>query len=100
MDRQHGRIPCIRGRRVLVVLYPAVIRLATYTTSEAHIRSAPSPGGQRGGIMQDMGTGSEFYEDDEPVAKIVEAFERGEKGLTAPPPSWGHTEYLLLGGLG
>jgi hypothetical protein len=50
--------------------------------------------------MQDMGTGSEFYEDDEPVAKIAEAFERGEKGLTAPPPSWGHTEYLLLGGLG
>jgi hypothetical protein len=30
----------------------------------------------------------DFYEDDEPVEKIREAFDRGEKGLTGPPPSW------------
>lgn len=26
-----------------------------------------------------------FYEDDEPTEKVVEDFERGEKGVTAPP---------------
>lgn len=27
----------------------------------------------------------EFFEEDEPIEKIVSAFEDGEKGLTAPP---------------
>lgn len=27
----------------------------------------------------------DFYEDDEPVEKIVEAFERGRKFVTGPP---------------
>ncbi len=27
----------------------------------------------------------DFYEDDEPLEKIVAAFERGERGVTAPP---------------
>ncbi|MCA1708412.1 MAG: hypothetical protein LC808_36095 [Actinobacteria bacterium] len=31
-----------------------------------------------------MSEGSDFYEDDEPVEKIRAAFERGEKGFTAP----------------
>jgi hypothetical protein len=29
-----------------------------------------------------------FYEDDEPAAEVVAAFERGEKGVTRPPLGW------------
>jgi hypothetical protein len=36
---------------------------------------------------------NDFYEDDEPIEKITAAFERGVKGVTAPP-SRGRTEYL------
>jgi hypothetical protein len=36
----------------------------------------------------------DFYEDDEPLEKIVSAFERGEHGVTAPPVS------VDTGGLG
>jgi hypothetical protein len=49
--------------------------------------------------MRYMGDTSDFYEDDEPVEKIVGIFEEGEKGVTAPPCP-GRTEYLHLGGLG
>ena len=38
----------------------------------------------------------EFYEDDEPVAKIIDAFERGTKGLTGPTNGW--TEHVDLPG--
>ena len=47
--------------------------------------------------MTDMTSDSEFYEEDEPVEKVVAAFERGEKGVTARP--LGRTEYLLIGKL-
>jgi hypothetical protein len=40
----------------------------------------------------------DFYEDDEPLEEIVAAFERGEKGLTAPPPR-GFNETLTVPGL-
>ena len=47
----------------------------------------------------------DFYEDDEPVEKVWEAFDRGEKGLTAPPPNawtWnvltGHLEPMRSNG--
>jgi hypothetical protein len=42
---------------------------------------------------------NDFYEDDEPVEKIVEVFERGEKFLTTPP-SLGRTQHLVIPGLG
>lgn len=29
----------------------------------------------------------DFYEEDEPVADVVRAFEEGERGVTAPPES-------------
>jgi hypothetical protein len=41
--------------------------------------------------MADVGSasgfdeGEDFYEDDEPLEKIVAAFEHGEHGVTAPP---------------
>lgn len=38
-----------------------------------------------------------FYEDDEPVEKIIGAFDRGTKALTEAPPR-GQTEYLVLCG--
>jgi hypothetical protein len=47
--------------------------------------------------MTDMTSGSDFYEEDEPVEKIIAAFERGEKGVTARPR--GRTVYLLIGKL-
>jgi hypothetical protein len=36
---------------------------------------------------------NDFYKSDEPVDKIVQAFERGEKGLTGRP-TWSVTTYL------
>jgi hypothetical protein len=35
--------------------------------------------------MTETGSGSGFYEEDEPVEKIVASFEAGAKGVTAPP---------------
>lgn len=35
--------------------------------------------------MTETGSGSGFYEEDEPVEKIVAIFEAGAKGVTAPP---------------
>ena len=35
--------------------------------------------------MTETGSGSGFYEEDEPVEKIIQTFEAGTKGLTAPP---------------
>jgi hypothetical protein len=49
--------------------------------------------------MRDMGSGNEFYEDDEPVNNIVQAFDEGEKEITASPER-GQTTYLDLGGVG
>lgn len=48
--------------------------------------------------MISMATKPEFFEEDEPVEKIVLAFEAGEKGLTTRPaePPRGWTEYLRL----
>jgi hypothetical protein len=40
----------------------------------------------------------DFYEDDEPVEKIMAAFERGEKGVTASP-SRGINETVMVPGL-
>jgi hypothetical protein len=40
----------------------------------------------------------DFYEDDEPVEEIMAAFERGEKGVTAPP-SHGVNETIIVPGL-
>ncbi|MFB9882970.1 hypothetical protein ACFFMN_34065 [Planobispora siamensis] len=40
---------------------------------------------------------NDFYEDDEPVEKIVAAFERGEKRLTKQPTR-GFNEHLNLAG--
>lgn len=48
--------------------------------------------------MIGMATKSEFFEEDEPVEKILLAFEAGEKGLTTRPdePRRGWTEYLRV----
>lgn len=35
-----------------------------------------------GGVDYD----DDFYEEDEPLEDLIAAFERGEKGVTAPPP--------------
>jgi len=35
--------------------------------------------------MTETGSGSGFYEEDEPMEKIVGIFEAGTKGVTAPP---------------
>jgi hypothetical protein len=45
-----------------------------------------------------MATTPEFFEEDEPVEKIVLAFEAGEKGFTTRPaePPRGWTQYLRL----
>ena len=43
--------------------------------------------------MTGVETNADFYEEDEPVEKIVAAFERGEKGLTGRP-TWARTEFL------
>ncbi len=57
--------------------------------------------------MHDVGMGSsDFYETDEPLEQVLEAFEQGEKRLTAMPPAGqtgrpsgrGWTEYLRLPG--
>jgi hypothetical protein len=45
--------------------------------------------------MSDMTSDTEFYEDDEPVEKILDAFERGQKGITARPVR-GWTRYLSV----
>ena len=45
--------------------------------------------------MSGMTSDSEFYEADEPVEKVIEAFERGQKGVTARPVR-GWTEYLTV----
>ena len=37
-------------------------------------------------MMAESGSGPGFYEEDEPVEKIVAIFEAGTKGVTAPPP--------------
>jgi len=37
-------------------------------------------------MMAESGSGSGFYEEDEPVEKITAIFEAGAKGVTAPPP--------------
>ncbi|MDG4791049.1 hypothetical protein O7626_41380 [Micromonospora sp. WMMD1102] len=44
-----------------------------------------------------MASNDEFYEADEPVDKIIEAFNRGEKGVTGRP-TWSNTSYLKLPG--
>ncbi|MFI6508468.1 hypothetical protein ACIBCT_12755 [Streptosporangium sp. NPDC050855] len=41
---------------------------------------------------------NEFYEDDEPVEKIVAAFERGEKRVTKHP-SRGFNAHITLAGV-
>jgi hypothetical protein len=46
-----------------------------------------------------MEPGGGFYEEDEPVIKIVAAFEQGTKGSTAASAR-GRTEFLYLGGIG
>lgn len=48
------------------------------------------------GMRSDSGFNEDedFYEDDEPLEKIVSAFEHGEHGVTAPPVS------VDTGGLG
>jgi hypothetical protein len=35
--------------------------------------------------MTETGSGSGFYEEDEPVEKVVAIFEAGSKGITSPP---------------
>lgn len=40
---------------------------------------------------------SDFYEDDEPIEEIVGTFDRGEKGLTAPPTAQGSSGAQSLG---
>jgi hypothetical protein len=45
-----------------------------------------------------MATDNDFYEDDEPVDKIVQRFEQGEKSVTAAPGR-GNNAYLNLFGL-
>ena len=45
--------------------------------------------------MRDMST--DFYEDDEPVEKVVADYESGDKGRTARLNN-GRTEYLALSG--
>jgi hypothetical protein len=45
------------------------------------------------GVMTEA---SDFFEPDEPVEKIITAFERGEKGRTRPPAQ-GRTAYLVVG---
>ncbi|MDP9443278.1 MAG: hypothetical protein M3P83_02575 [Actinomycetota bacterium] len=40
----------------------------------------------------------DFYEDDEPIEDIVDAFRRGEKGVTAPPAA-GYNIPLSVPGL-
>lgn len=42
--------------------------------------------------MANMQPGGDFYEDDEPVDKVVAAFEQGPKTVTTPPR--GRTAYL------
>ncbi|GAA1754447.1 hypothetical protein GCM10009681_27030 [Luedemannella helvata] len=40
--------------------------------------------------------GDDFFEDDEPLIKVQEAFERGEKRVTIPPAiNNGHTQYFV-----
>jgi hypothetical protein len=39
--------------------------------------------------MTETGSGSGFYEEDEPVEKIVAIFEAGTKGITAPSSAAG-----------
>jgi hypothetical protein len=39
----------------------------------------------------------DFYEDDEPVEHVIQAFERGEKGLTGRA-TWSDTSYFRLPG--
>ncbi len=45
--------------------------------------------------MRDMR--EDFYEDDEPVAAVIAAFDAGEKGKTAPRPL-GVTTFLAVAG--
>lgn len=42
-----------------------------------------------------MATSDDFYEPDEPVDKIISAFESGEKGVTGHP-TWSGTSYLTV----
>jgi hypothetical protein len=44
-----------------------------------------------------MATDNDFYESDEPVEKVMMAFERGEKGLT-DRPTWSGNSYFRLPG--
>jgi hypothetical protein len=37
-------------------------------------------------IMADYDDEEDFYEDDQPVEEVLAAFDRGEKGITWPPP--------------
>ncbi len=46
-------------------------------------------------IVTDMR--EDYYEDDEPVAAVIAAFAKGEKGKTTPPPR-GVTTYLAVAG--
>jgi hypothetical protein len=43
-----------------------------------------------------MGERNGFYEDDEPVEEVLQAFEHGEKHLTEAPVLGSRTEYLKL----
>ncbi len=35
--------------------------------------------------MAPMSSDDDFYEDDEPVSELLAAYDRGERGFTAPP---------------
>jgi hypothetical protein len=42
-----------------------------------------------------MARRGDFYEDDEPVEKLVAAFEQGQRVVTAPPgEGWGRTLFF------
>jgi hypothetical protein len=36
-------------------------------------------------VSDDFDPGEDFYEDDEPLAEVLDAFEHGIRGVTSPP---------------
>ena len=66
--------------RILVVLYPAGdIEEETWHLASAYRATTAAP------AQEETGAVTEFYEDDEPVADVVAAFERAPKGVTERP---------------
>lgn len=39
-----------------------------------------------------MAAAGDFYEDDEPLEDVLNAYDTGEKGVTAPPSAVAHAE--------